>query len=54
MLLCRNIIVNFYAPLMKEPSMSVVVDEILNTYSQLYKTLGDAGPSNMTNAIGGN
>jgi hypothetical protein len=33
MLFCRNIIVNYFVPLMREPAMSLVVDEILNTYA---------------------
>lgn len=53
MLFCRNIIVNYFAPLMREPAMSLVVDEIFNTYAPLYKTLGDSSPNNMTHSQSG-
>ena len=53
MIFCRNVIVNYFAPLIKEPSIFIVVGDILNTYSQIYKTLGDASSNNLTHSSNG-
>lgn len=39
MLFCRNIVVYYFAPLMKDLAMCQAVEEILNPYAALFKTL---------------
>ena len=41
----RNIVVNYWARLMEEESMGVVIEEIFNVNSTLYRALSDSAKS---------